>query len=582
MILLLLACFSLPTPAASASREAAVLELQATLPQAQSHFALPLAIFVQLPPSQEGCRMLAPDPLPPMRSYAKANGPLQLRVVQASAEGIYVHREGGMQRLDGFEHWELSALHEHLEQLDIQQRETVALCLGPEVISFWNYALVIVDPEMRSDQLWAVLDAFEGTQIRPVIAVSPATSEPTESFGFLGGRAAYVSLGADGMHFTGSQGESARPKSVDEGISSLGYGVACARITAEPELSSAELLKVMAEFQSRGHQVILDEAPASPLNGGSASKGEAIHLDLGDSLSLLQVNRSSGANWKGGECGGGAPSDLGGLGGLLGGKSLEVQRAREGQVELDLAVEKVAGPLDASIATRSLNGRRSGAEACVKQAMVRDPSLEYTGQLSWRLGIDADGAYQTLDEGEISFADPQLSGCFASWLAESPLPSPGEASSFELTLRVVEATPPTQDGWSTSLGPPPPGQDTPSGTGFDSPEQGTPIGQIGGDPIVHGELDRSLIDQVVKRNMNKIRYCYQRELVKDPKLAGKLVVKFVIAPDGTVSSATTKSTTMNNSSVESCINSRFMRFQFPEPKNGGSVTVSYPFVFSPS
>ena len=70
--------------------------------------------------------------------------------------------------------------------------------------------------------------------------------------------------------------------------------------------------------------------------------------------------------------------------------------------------------------------------------------------------------------------------------------------------------------------------------------------------------------------------------MKDPKLAGKLVVKFVIAPDGTVSSATTKSTTMNNSSVESCINSRFMRFQFPEPKNGGSVTVSYPFVFSPS
>jgi hypothetical protein len=38
---------------------------------------------------------------------------------------------------------------------------------------------------------------------------------------------------------------------------------------------------------------------------------------------------------------------------------------------------------------------------------------------------------------------------------------------------------------------------------------------------------------------------------------------------------------MNNPAVESCINGRFMRFQFPEPKGGGIVIVSYPFIFSP-
>jgi hypothetical protein len=36
--------------------------------------------------------------------------------------------------------------------------------------------------------------------------------------------------------------------------------------------------------------------------------------------------------------------------------------------------------------------------------------------------------------------------------------------------------------------------------------------------------------------MNQIRYCYQRELTKNPELGGKVVVKFVIAKDGTVSS----------------------------------------------
>jgi len=107
------------------------------------------------------------------------------------------------------------------------------------------------------------------------------------------------------------------------------------------------------------------------------------------------------------------------------------------------------------------------------------------------------------------------------------------------------------------------------------------IGTVGGDPIILGALDKSLIDAVIKRNMSQIRYCYQRELTKNPALGGKITVKFVIAKDGTVSSATTKSSTMSNPAVESCINGRFMRFQFPEPKGGGIVIVSYPFIFSP-
>ncbi len=107
------------------------------------------------------------------------------------------------------------------------------------------------------------------------------------------------------------------------------------------------------------------------------------------------------------------------------------------------------------------------------------------------------------------------------------------------------------------------------------------IGAVGGDPIILGALDKSLIDAVIKRNMAQIKYCYQRELTKSPSLGGKITVKFVIAKDGSVSSATTKSSTMSNATVESCINSRFMRFVFPEPKGGGIVIVSYPFIFSP-
>jgi hypothetical protein len=81
--------------------------------------------------------------------------------------------------------------------------------------------------------------------------------------------------------------------------------------------------------------------------------------------------------------------------------------------------------------------------------------------------------------------------------------------------------------------------------------------------------------------MNQIRYCYQRELTKNPNLGGKITIKFVIAKDGSVSKSDVKSSSMGNGAVEGCIADRFLKFQFPEPKGGGIVIVSYPFIFSP-
>ncbi|MBJ93331.1 MAG: hypothetical protein CMP23_02525 [Rickettsiales bacterium] len=118
------------------------------------------------------------------------------------------------------------------------------------------------------------------------------------------------------------------------------------------------------------------------------------------------------------------------------------------------------------------------------------------------------------------------------------------------------------------------------GAGFYGKKGGGAPGVGTGDPIILGALDKSIIDRVVKQHLAKIRYCYQKELNKNPKLFGKVVVKFVIAKDGSVSTASTKSSTLRNPIVEKCINSRFMRMRFPAPKGGGIVIVSYPFVFN--
>ncbi len=113
---------------------------------------------------------------------------------------------------------------------------------------------------------------------------------------------------------------------------------------------------------------------------------------------------------------------------------------------------------------------------------------------------------------------------------------------------------------------------------FGQKSSGTP-GMSTGDPIILGALDKSVIDRVIKQHLAQIRYCYQKELNKNPGLMGKIVIKFVIAKDGSVSSAKVNSTSMNNPIVENCICQRFMRFQFPQPKGGGIVIVTYPFVF---
>ncbi len=96
---------------------------------------------------------------------------------------------------------------------------------------------------------------------------------------------------------------------------------------------------------------------------------------------------------------------------------------------------------------------------------------------------------------------------------------------------------------------------------------------------VLGALDKGVIQQVIQRHMNELRYCYQRELTQDPSLAGRVEVKFVVARDGTVSSASVASSTLGNQAVDSCIVGRFLRFRFPEPRGGGIVVVRYPFVF---
>lgn len=97
--------------------------------------------------------------------------------------------------------------------------------------------------------------------------------------------------------------------------------------------------------------------------------------------------------------------------------------------------------------------------------------------------------------------------------------------------------------------------------------------------IVDGGLDKSVINAVIQNNLSQIKYCYERQLVAEPDLFGKVVASWVITAQGLVENAAVKQTTLNSNPVEQCMLAKISGWKFPQPKNGTKVHVSYPFLF---
>lgn len=105
---------------------------------------------------------------------------------------------------------------------------------------------------------------------------------------------------------------------------------------------------------------------------------------------------------------------------------------------------------------------------------------------------------------------------------------------------------------------------------------------IPGKTTVVGGLSREVINRVIQRHYNEIKYCYEKELSKDPGLYGKVTVLFMIEGSGRVGDAQVQQTTMSSEPVESCMLNHVKRWVFPQPQGGGTVQVTYPYVFKAS
>lgn len=98
---------------------------------------------------------------------------------------------------------------------------------------------------------------------------------------------------------------------------------------------------------------------------------------------------------------------------------------------------------------------------------------------------------------------------------------------------------------------------------------------------INGRLDPAVIQRIVRQNSGRFVACYQDGLRTNPGLEGRVQVAFVIARDGSVTTAhDTSGSDLPDQNVRACVTKAFYGVSFPEP-SGGIVTVTYPFAFSP-
>ena len=95
---------------------------------------------------------------------------------------------------------------------------------------------------------------------------------------------------------------------------------------------------------------------------------------------------------------------------------------------------------------------------------------------------------------------------------------------------------------------------------------------------VRGQLDRSQVLRVINGATGRIQRCYERRLVNNPELSGRIVFGWTIATSGRVAGVAVQSSTVADPAVAGCIARVIRRLRFPQPE-GGSVQVSFPFLF---
>ena len=97
---------------------------------------------------------------------------------------------------------------------------------------------------------------------------------------------------------------------------------------------------------------------------------------------------------------------------------------------------------------------------------------------------------------------------------------------------------------------------------------------------IRGGMSREAVLKVVNSHLDEIQDCYERELLHNPGISGKILMEWLIQLDGTVRYAKVKFTNIGRSSdLHTCLQAQVVTWNFPRPKGGQEVLVTFPFLF---
>lgn len=93
-------------------------------------------------------------------------------------------------------------------------------------------------------------------------------------------------------------------------------------------------------------------------------------------------------------------------------------------------------------------------------------------------------------------------------------------------------------------------------------------------------LTRQQVMDVVQKHLGEIQHCYEKSLLADPKIAGRMEFEWDIQASGRVSQVRIKRSTVNGGdALGGCVKGVFSKMKFPTAKNGQSTTPNIGFPF---
>ncbi len=311
---------------------------------------------------------------------------------------------------------------------------------------------------------------------------------------------------------------------------------------------------------------------------------------------------------------------------LLGGVA---SAAPASKPKLTFGTPTVKGPLDAKVVNSLVKRNAGKLLACYTKALAKTPDLQGTVTATFTIGSDG-AVLETAANG----LGEQVETCVAATITPIKFPKRKDDQTTEVTYPLVFSSGAPKGavaqlgatgdvssglddtnvnggvvgnephvatgfgfgrsglgpgasgpGWGT-IGTGNYGSGTGSGYGIGGARGGmrgrtsaVPTLSIGQPSTTGGDLDKAIIRRYIKRNVQKLLYCYEKQLLAKPALQGTVTAQFTIATDGLVSASAASGV---DKDVETCVADVIKTIEFPKPKGNGEVVVTYPMTFRPA